>query len=122
MKFWNKISTVGVQIFCYESTEGPKFDLFYSSQLYFCVNIGCKIKPVGCLILWRKFAKMWFRCLRAARTRTHTAAFTVGKGFRQIDKNSSDGNDKKMFFCQDFGGINLMEFAKVAVGNKSSSG
>ncbi len=43
------------------------------------------------------------------------AAFTVGKGFRQIDKNSSNGNDKKMFFCQDLGGLTLMEFAKVAV-------
>ncbi len=27
--------------------------------------------------------------------RMHRNAFTVGKCFRQIDKNSSDGNDKK---------------------------
>ncbi len=55
-----------------------------------CVDIGRKVKPAGCFKRWYNFAKMWVRRLRHNDTQAceRTAAFTVGKCFRQIYKKT----------------------------------
>ncbi len=63
-----------------------------------------KIKPVGCFKRWGNFGKMWVRRLRAPQRRSNvharTAAFTVDKRFRQIDKNSSDEMTKNILLAK----------------------
>ncbi len=58
----------------------------------FCVNIGRKVKPIGCFKRWHNFAAMMLE-----RARARTVAFMVRIFYRQIDKNSIDGNVKKCF-------------------------
>ncbi len=72
-KVWGKICTVECLSFQHKiPSHQRKFSWHFS---HFCVNIGRKVKPVGCFKRWYSFAKIWVRRLWApqwfSNVRTH---------------------------------------------------